>query len=104
MKIIHKGYAKIFCDDDNDVGTLLDSGMDIKEILDTLVSNDYYSEPGPIQWNCYLLVDQNKIKEEFQHIYQQDKYVRILACDFKTYCNWELIVNMMFVDYEKDNP
>lgn len=105
MKLIDKGYAKIFCDDDYEIVSKLISGEDFGDILNKYIVDEYYKspEPGFLQWNFYLLIDKNKLDEKFHYIGKNDKYIRVILVDLEYYGNWDTYMDLYYHDFKEDH-
>lgn len=105
MRLIDKGYAKIFVDEQNEIPSLLKCGMELTDILDeSEFVNEYYKSEGLLQWNMYVMVDNNQLNEEQREILDNnDKYVKFLRVNLKSYSPWDYLIKTNFPDFKENH-
>lgn len=105
MKIVDKGYAKIYVDTEQSIIGYINGTDNLEEAIshffDDLMVKDYYSNPGHIQWNYYYICPMDNIPLEIQYkICNNDVYCRKM---FVPGLNLDTFIESTFPDYVSGN-
>ena len=79
MRKIDKGYAVIYIDDES---SMLEERKEIDNFTSSDMVAEYYTVPGAIQWNYYLIIPKNDLTDEkIKEIELNDVYTRKYVID-----------------------